>query len=101
MACECERESEGSLAQALQFVNGRLIKEKLALPKNRLGRLLAERLTDREVLDELYLATLSRFPSDAERRKMSVHVAGKTERRQAWEDVQWALLNSLEFRFRH
>ncbi len=101
IACECERETDGSLAQALQFVNGKLIKEKLALPDNRIGRLLAARTADRDILEELYLATVSRFPTDEERRVMLAHVGGKENRRSAWEDVQWALLNSSEFRFRH
>ncbi|HMF15413.1 MAG TPA: DUF1549 and DUF1553 domain-containing protein, partial [Gemmataceae bacterium] len=101
MACECERETEGSLAQALQFVNGRLIKDKLAHPNNRIGRLLARQTNEKEILDELYLATLSRYPTAAERQAMLSHVSGKAGRREAWADVQWALLNSLEFRFRH
>jgi hypothetical protein len=101
LACECERESDGSLAQALQFVNGKLIKQKLAQPDNRIGRLLAGRATDRNILEELYLATVSRFPTDEERRVMLAYLASKDNRRGAWEDVQWALLNSSEFRFRH
>jgi hypothetical protein len=100
-ACECERETEGSLAQALQFVGGRAIKDKLAQPKNRIGRLLSGAATPEQILEELYLATLSRFPSETERRTLLAHVRDAADRRQAWEDVQWALLNSLEFRFRH
>jgi len=101
LSCECERETDASLAQALQFVNGRLIKEKLARPDNRIGRLLSGRAPDKDILDELYLATLSRYPTEGERQAMLAHVVRKVGRREAWEDVQWALLNSLEFRFRH
>jgi hypothetical protein len=100
-ACECEREVEGSLAQALQFVNGSAIKEKLACPGNRIGRLLAAKARESHILDELYLATVSRYPSQAERRAFLAYVRGQDGHRQAWEDIQWALLNSLEFRFRH
>jgi hypothetical protein len=92
---------EGSLAQALQFVNGRLIKDRLARPNNRIGRLLTGAATDGQILEELVLATLSRYPTEAERGALLAHVRAAAGRRQAWEDVQWALLNSLEFRFRH
>jgi hypothetical protein len=101
LPCECEREAEGNLSQALQFVNGRVIREKLLHPDNRLGRLLSRGAGANELLDDLYLATLSRFPTDPERYEMLAHVARKAGRREGWEDVQWALLNSLEFRFRH
>src|SRR4029079_1135186 len=67
LACECERESDSNLAQALQLINGPTINEKIRNPNNRLGKLLAEKKSEKEILDDLYLATLSRLPSDAER----------------------------------
>jgi hypothetical protein len=50
---------------------------------------------------ELYLATLSRRPNDVEIKTALAHVAKGKDRAKAWEDVQWALLNSSEFLFRH
>ena len=67
------------------------------------------RLTDgsrppAEIVNELYLATLSRPPTASE---SSTAVAafgggeGAEARRAAAEDVLWALLNSAEFVFNH
>src|SRR5277367_3197835 len=74
LACECERESDSNLAQALQLINGPTINEKIRNPNNRLGKLLAEKKSDKEVLDSLYLSTLSRLPSEAERQPALSHV---------------------------
>jgi hypothetical protein len=101
LACECEREGESNLAQALQLINGPTINDKVRSPQNRLSKLLARMLPESEVLKELYLAALSRPPSDEEVKASLEHVGKAADRRKGWEDVQWALLNSKEFLFRH
>jgi hypothetical protein len=101
LACECERESDSNLAQALQLINGPTINEKLRNPNNRLGQLLASKKSDAEVLDQLYLVTLSRQPTDAERQPALDHVTRAADKRKGWEDVLWALVNTREFLFRH
>ena len=102
VVCECARENEYTLAQALELMNGRTLTGKLTRPDNRLGRLLADKtLSDRQVLDELYLAALSRPPSDATAAAFLAHVARAADKRKAWEDVLWTLLRSNEFVYRH
>jgi len=101
LACECERESDGNLAQALQLINGPTVNDKIRNPANRLGKLLAAKMTDEQVLTELYFAALSRAPSAEERRLSLAHVERGADKRKAWEDVLWALVNTREFLFRH
>ncbi|MBY0524042.1 MAG: DUF1549 and DUF1553 domain-containing protein [Gemmataceae bacterium] len=108
LACECEREGDSNLAQALQLINGPTINEKTRNANNRLGKLIAAKKTDKEILDELYLATLSRLPMEGEVKAALGHVdkaanvnGDPQAKRKAWEDVQWALLNAKEFLFRH
>ncbi len=101
LACECERESDSNLAQALQLINGQTINEKLRLPNNRIGRLLAAKTSDLEILNELYLSTVSRPPTAADIKTAMDYVAKSLDKRKGWEDVHWALLNSKEFLFRH
>ncbi len=103
LACECEREGDSNLAQALQLINGPTVNEKLRNAGNRVGRLLGKKISEQEVLKELYLATLSREPAEGEVKAALEHVgkAKPEDKRKAWEDVQWALVNSKEFLFRH
>jgi Protein of unknown function (DUF1549)/Protein of unknown function (DUF1553) len=101
LACECEREGDSNLAQALQLINGPTVNEKLRNPKNRLGRLLEKKLSDEEMLNELYLASLSRSPLDGEVKVAMKHLADNPDKRKGWEDIQWALINHKEFLFRH
>jgi hypothetical protein len=101
LACECERESDSNLAQALQLINGQTINEKLRAPTNRIGRLMAKNTSELEMLSDLYLSTVSRPPTQADIKTALDYVAKGQDKRKAWEDVHWALLNSKEFLFRH
>jgi hypothetical protein len=101
LACECERESDGNLAQALQLINGPTVNEKVRNPNNRLGKLLAAKVSDEEILNELFYAALARAPFEDEKKIALGHVAKGTDKRKAWEDVLWALINTREFLFRH
>jgi hypothetical protein len=101
LACECERESDSNLAQALQLINGPTINDKLRSPTNRVGRLMNEKKTDNEILADLYLNTLSRLPTAEDEKIAMAHLAKVKDRRRGFEDLHWALINAKEFLFRH
>jgi hypothetical protein len=101
LACECERESDGNLAQALQLINGPTVNEKVRSPSNRLAALLSSKKSDGEVLTELYFTALARAPEPDEAKVALAHVAKAQDKRKGWEDVLWAVLNTREFLFRH
>jgi len=101
LACECERESDGNLAQALQLINGPTVNEKVRNASNRLGTLIASKMTEEQILTELFYAALARAPFADEKSIALGHVAKGTDKRKAWEDVLWAVLNTREFLFRH
>lgn len=183
LACECERENDSNLAQALQLINGPAVNDRLRNANNRIGKLLAKKVPDRDLLGEVFLVTLSRMPTDGEAAAMLSHVTASllgaqvvapkagpgaqikeitpdspaakaglkvgdvikqidaamipgieqyfttlaskapgaamsltvtrdgrdmtvkttlaVDKRKAWEDVHWALINSKEFLFRH
>ena len=101
LACECEREGDSNLAQALQLINGPAVNDRLRNPTNRIGKLITAKKADKEILNELFLTTLSRRPNETEESAMLGHVSAAADRRRAWEDVHWALINSKEFLFRH
>jgi len=101
LACECERESDSNLAQALQLINGPTINDKIRSTSNRISRLLKENKPEKDMLSELYLCTLNRQPTEDDLKVASAHLAKAKDKRLAWEDLQWALINSKEFLFRH
>jgi len=101
LACECERESDGNLGQALQLINGPTVNEKVRNPDNRLGKMLAAKMSDDAMLTEIFYAALARAPFEDEKKIALGHVAKGKDKRKAWEDVIWAVINTREFLFRH
>ena len=99
--CECDRSQAFGRKQALELIVGPMVTAKLSNTDNRIGQLLAEWPSDTEVLDELYLRAFSRPPSAAARESLLNYVAESENKRAAWEDVLWTILNSQEFIFQH
>ncbi|MGV3724766.1 MAG: DUF1553 domain-containing protein, partial [Actinomycetota bacterium] len=99
--CECERSSEPSIAQALHLMNSPEISDKLRARTGAARRLADSGLSPREIVDELYLMTLSRYPAEPERATLLALFAAGGNRREAVEDALWALLNAKEFTFNH
>ncbi len=99
--CECDREQTFGRKQALELIIGQMMSKRLVDPTNRLSRMLADKSPDVEILDTLYLRALSRRPSPRTRTAMLAHVGNSPDKRQAWEDVLWTLLNSQEFIYQH
>jgi hypothetical protein len=104
-SCECERSSGGTLAQVLLLANSDEIENKIASGEGKIAKLLKDKRTDNEIIDELYLSALSRFPSAEEQatllKFLEPFAAKPQERQQAMEDVLWTVLNAKEFMFTH
>ena len=96
-SCECERGSEPSLSQALQMLNGELVNRKVTDANGRVAGLIAAGKTDAQIAEALYLSTLSRPPRASERAIALKSLSAATSRRQAAEDLLWALINTKEF----
>ncbi len=101
LTCECERSEATTLAQAFQLINGRAVRSMLEGTDNRIGRALAKGTTDEVILDDLVLAALGREPTASERTGFLAHLRDTPDRRKAWEDIAWAIVNSKEFLLRH
>mgnify|MGYP005840017871 CR=1 FL=1 len=54
-----------------------------------------------ELVDELYLTILSRYPTKDELKTIGEYVQSAASRREAVVDLAWALINSAEFLYRH
>ena len=67
----------------------------------RLRALIQGRSKPREMVEELYLTILSRFPTDEELKIMGVSGSSTGKSRRSGVDIAWALINSPEFLYRH
>ena len=101
LPCECERDGESNLAQALQLMRGPTLHDKLREPNNRIGVLLGRKAGEAEMLEELCLAAFGRLPTPTEREVAHEHLAKAGDVRRGLEDLLWSFLNSPEFLFRH
>ena len=98
--CECERSGEPSISQALHLLNSPDLAAKITHRHGRARELADSQRTPMQIVEELYLTTVSRFPIESERTLMLQAFAEST-RREATQDVLWALMNSKEFMFNH
>jgi len=101
LACECEREGDANLSQALQLIGGATVNGKLRDDAGRIARLAKSPAAPDQITRDLYLAALSREPEPAELAAAVAHLNAGKDRRQAVEDLGWVLINSKEFLFRH
>jgi hypothetical protein len=101
LECECERDDDATLEQALLLSAGRVIQEKLRSDHGLAARLGASSAPPEALAEELFLATLCRYPTPEERQRVAARLAAGHDRRRALEDVLWVLLNHREFRFQH
>jgi Protein of unknown function (DUF1553)/Protein of unknown function (DUF1549) len=105
ITCDCERSDQPTVIQALHLSNGTTINDKLSDKRSVVSRWIDQNLPLDEVVDEAYLAALSRFPSADERRRLLTLVADadkeNVSRRETYEDLMWGLMTSPEFLFAH
>jgi len=94
------RTNDGSISQALSLLNNTIVttRVKRNTANSTVGKVLASTSDPTSVVDQLYLATLSRYPTADERALAKSYLAGGTLATRA-EDLQFALINQLEFLF--
>jgi propanediol utilization protein len=92
---------EPTLSQALHLMNGDAVNDRIKQGKV-VSKMIAEKKTDREIVEDLYLRVFGRMPIDKEWTTIQQTLANAADQRQAaLEDVFWALMNSKEFYFNH
>lgn len=99
-ACACERNGEVTMPQLLHLQNGASVVEKIRSGDGRLAQLLKTDKSEDEIIEELFLASLSRVPTEKERNDIHRALADGSKE-EGFRDVFWALLNSKEFSFNH
>ncbi|WP_250847219.1 DUF1549 and DUF1553 domain-containing protein [Aquisphaera insulae] len=101
LTCECEREGDPNLSQALQLIGGSTVNEKLHDEKGRMAELARSGEPPAAIARRLYTVALSREPSSEELAAAVRHMSSGGDLRSSVEDLGWVLINSKEFLFRH
>ncbi|HXH90955.1 MAG TPA: DUF1549 domain-containing protein [Thermoanaerobaculia bacterium] len=95
------RENDSSIAQALSLMNdGTVVVNRThrATANSTVAKVLASTTDPNSIADQLYLNTLSRYPTASEKAQAVAYLKSGTLANKT-EDLQWVLLNSLEFLF--
>ncbi|MDZ4685650.1 MAG: DUF1549 and DUF1553 domain-containing protein [Planctomycetaceae bacterium] len=99
--CECERSTGATLSQVLLLANSDELENKLADGNGRIERLIKGQVSTPRIIEELYLAAFTRYPTAQEVIAAEAHLARDSNVRQGLEDVLWSLVNSRGFGFNH
>jgi hypothetical protein len=89
------------MPQLLHLQNGESIVRRIRAPEGRLAELLKSHRPDAEVVEELFLATLTRRPTAEEYARIDASLKQCGQREEFYRDLFWALLNAKEFAFAH
>lgn len=97
-ACECERVTEANLAQALHLLNSQEVQSKLTTAGGRADLLAKDARPDAEKIEEVFIWAFARRPTQAQidlaLENIQLNAANK---RLAYENIIWALVNTKEF----
>jgi Protein of unknown function (DUF1553) len=97
--CDCERPGMPALPQTLFLMTDAALVEKIK--SGRVKKLARSGRSDAEMVDELFLATLSRLPDVLEALTALDHLRTKPDRAAGLTDMLWALINTREFILNH
>lgn len=99
--CSCEVRLEPTLSQSLHLMNGNTVEPKI-VQGGIVQRLLnVEKRPPAYIIENLYIRCLSRSPRPEEMERLLSTIDQAKNKKQALEDLFWALLNSREFMFNH
>ena len=101
-ACECERSTEATLAQVLHLLNSNEVQEKVGRTSGHADQLARDKRPDTEKVEELFLWLYGRKPTPAQMKLALADIADNApNKKAAYENILWALINTKEFYFNH
>ncbi|EMI53139.1 DUF1549 domain-containing protein [Rhodopirellula sallentina] len=98
--CACETDTQPTLSQALHLAVGETIQKRL-WANGEIRKLVASKEQPEQVIEELFVRTLSRQPTAEEVADLVAVVGDSAKDPKPYEDIFWGLFNSTEFSFNH
>jgi hypothetical protein len=100
------RKEEGSILQALNLMNDAFLENKIkstgsAVAGSNLVTLLNSKISDTQLVNQLYLTVLSRYPSATELQTAVTYLGTYPNHNQSAEDLFWSLFNKVDFVFNY
>jgi hypothetical protein len=99
--CDCERDGTASALQVLSFANHPRVWAKIADEKGQVAHIVKEISDDDRRIEEVFLLTLSRLPTDAERQACRKYLQESATPTKGLKGLMWSLLNTREFILQH
>lgn len=100
-ACACERTSDVNLSHTLMLMSGPVTQGRIEDAQGRLTQMLKSKMTDVEIIDELFVSAIGTLPTRAERTALERYRTEAPKRQAFFVDLTWALLNAERFLFNY
>ncbi len=100
-ACACERTSDVNLSHTLMLMSGPVTQGRIDDAQGRLALLMKSKMTDDEVIDELFRSALGTLPTAGERVTLQRYRTQAPNRQMFFSELMWALLNAERFLFNY
>jgi len=105
VTCSCETTTDSSVGQALHLNNGKTLNEKLKADGSLVQRWVKDGTSLNDAAVQLYRLALGRVPTAKESKAFEAVFGTQSKddklRKEAFEDLVWAVLTSNEFLFNH
>ena len=98
--CSCEVKLEPTLSQSLHLLNGDATTQRIR-NGNLIGKRIAEKKTPQQIIEDVYITSLSRKPTVKEMGALMKLVDAEPNKQLVLEDVFWSVMNSREYMFNH
>ncbi len=99
--CDCDRQDQPTLMQSLYLINHPELRKRIESPQGRVAAIVKQQSDNAARVDETYLWTLSRLPTDEERQLCTTYIEQSPSPQAGLAGVMWSLLNTTEFVLNH
>jgi hypothetical protein len=99
VVCDCERDNQATMLQALFLANHPHVRSKVSDKNGRLAAIIKQFDGDGQRITEVFLSTLSRAPTETERKLCRDYVQQSASPQAGLEEIMWSLLNTNQFLF--
>lgn len=93
------RTNEGGITQALQLMNSSVVNDRLVTENSRIAAYASQNLPTETLINEIFLDTLCRQPSEAEIQQLVAEITSFDSDIERASSLVWLLINRVEFTF--